>query len=384
MECSNLHSMGIWNNIFKKERQEKEKFVLSIDGGGIRGIIPAQVLARLSEKLDDGIPFYAHFDLIAGTSTGGLIALGLSSPSVTIEKEAKEPYRWTTSEKIKRFRKPEDVFHGIITPAADPRKIVNIYLDHSREIFSSRTRLLGSVFSDKYDSSRFEFFLRTLFHDGKLEDAMVPTMVVSYDSVLGRERILASWNEHREMKLIDAARATSAAPIYFSPKFMNSPDGTPMALLDGGLIANNPALYAYLEAKKLYPDADKITILSLSTSRTRYTFDPSGISGGYSSWAEPVMKIYPNAQMELIDETLHGIKDCEYIRIFSELTREKIKLDDTRGETLALLVSGGNAMADHFDIELTDLAERLKARTDYSHVKLQKPEVPLLSACEDA
>ncbi|MGN0907713.1 MAG: patatin-like phospholipase family protein [Bullifex sp.] len=376
--------MGIWNSIFKKERQENERFVLSIDGGGIRGIIPSQVLSHLSEKLDDGIPFYAHFDLIAGTSTGGLIALGLSSPAATIEKEAKEPYRWTTYEKKKRFRKPVEDFHGIITPAADPGKIAGIYLDHSREIFSSRTRLLGSVFSDKYDSSQFEFFLRTLFHDGKLEDALVPTMVVSYDSILGRERILSSYNEHKGMKLIDAARATSAAPIYFSPKFMNSPDGAPMALLDGGLIANNPALYAYLEAKKLYPDADKITILSLSTSRTKYTFDPSGISGGYSSWAEPVMKIYPNAQMELIDETLRGISDCEYIRIFSCLTREKIKLDDIRPETLALLVSGGNAMADHFDIELTDLAERLKARTDYSQVRLQRPEVPLLSAGEDA
>ena len=57
MECSNLHSMGIWNNIFKKERQAEERFVLSIDGGGIRGIIPARVLARLAEKTDDGIPF---------------------------------------------------------------------------------------------------------------------------------------------------------------------------------------------------------------------------------------------------------------------------------------------------------------------------------------
>ena len=379
MECSNLHSMGIWNNIFKKERQAEERFVLSIDGGGIRGIIPARVLARLAEKTDDGIPFYAHFDLIAGTSTGGLIAMGLSAPSATVEKENREAYSWITTEK-KIFRKPEETFHGVITPAADPEKISDIYLDHAREIFSAKTRLLGSVFSDKYDVTQYEFFLRTLFHDGKLEDALVPTMVVSYDSILGRERILSSYNDLKHIKLIDAARATSAAPIYFRPKMMEGPGGETMALLDGGLIANNPALFAYLEAKKLYPEADKITILSLSTSRTRYTFDPSGISGGYSSWAEPVMKIYPNAQMELIDDTMKGISDCEYIRIFSELTKEKIKLDDTRPETLALLLSGGNAMADRFDIELSDLAERLKARTDYSHVRLQRHELPALPA----
>ena len=379
MECSNLHSMGIWNNIFKKERQAEERFVLSIDGGGIRGIIPARVLARLAEKTDDGIPFYAHFDLIAGTSTGGLIAMGLSAPSATVEKENREAYSWITTEK-KIFRKPEETFHGVITPAADPEKISDIYMDHAREIFSAKTRLLGSVFSDKYDVTQYEFFLRTLFHDGKLEDALVPTMVVSYDSILGRERILSSYNDLKHIKLIDAARATSAAPIYFRPKMMEGPGGETMALLDGGLIANNPSLFAYLEAKKLYPEADKITILSLSTSRTRYTFDPSGISGGYSSWAEPVMKIYPNAQMELIDDTMKGISDCEYIRIFSELTKEKIKLDDTRPETLALLLSGGNAMADRFDIELSDLAERLKARTDYSHVRLQRPELPALPA----
>ena len=76
--------MGIWNNIFKKEIQEEERFILSIDGGGIRGIIPAVVLSYLSSKINDNIPFYAHFDLIAGTSTGGIISLGLALENAEI------------------------------------------------------------------------------------------------------------------------------------------------------------------------------------------------------------------------------------------------------------------------------------------------------------
>ena len=76
--------MRKWKCFSKEKEREKEiRYILSIDGGGIRGIIPAYVIRRLSEELQkhgDERPFYSHFDLIAGTSTGALIALGLSTP----------------------------------------------------------------------------------------------------------------------------------------------------------------------------------------------------------------------------------------------------------------------------------------------------------------
>lgn len=361
--------MGIWNNIFKKEIQEEERFILSIDGGGIRGIIPAVVLSYLSSKINDNIPFYAHFDLIAGTSTGGIISLGLALENAEIQKEKKEDFEYYKKVK-KNIFKSENIFKGLIKPCADPKLIEGIYLDHGKEIFAPRTRLLGSVFSDKYDSASLEFFYRTLFHDSKLKDALVPTMVVSYDSISGRECLLSSYGKYNETLVRDAARATSAAPLYFSPKIMFDEDGCKLALLDGGLIANNPALFAYIEAKKLYPNAKKFTILSLSTARNIYKFNPTGIFGGLSSWAEPVMKIYPNSQMVMTDDTLYSLPDCKYIRIFDEISDEKIKLDDTKPETLQKLHEGGLKLVEKFSQELDDFALRLSERSDYDHVKL--------------
>lgn len=361
--------MGIFNSIFKKEIQEEERFILSIDGGGMRGIIPAVLLSHLSSILDDGIPFYAHFDLIAGTSTGGIIALGLTTPNTNVDKQDLEPFEYYVKQK-KNFFKTENVFKGLIPVNTDPQKIESIYVDHGKEIFAPRTRLLGNVFSDKYDTNSLEFFFRTLFHDQKLDSALVPTVVISYDSLSGRECLLSSYGEYKDVYVRDAARATSAAPLYFSPKTLFNENNERMSLLDGGVIANNPAVFAYLEAKKLYPNAKKFTILSLSTARNIYKFDPTGMFGGLSSWAEPVMKIYPNAQMVLIDDILNGLPDCKYIRIFDEISSEKIKLDDTRVETIQKLKEGGQKLAQKYQEELLDFASSIKKRTNYDHVKL--------------
>ena len=363
--------MGIFNSIFKKEIQEEERFILSIDGGGMRGIIPAVILSHLSKIVDDNIPFYAHFDLIAGTSTGGIIALGLTNPNTTIENEAIEPYEYYITQK-KNFFKTEKIFKGLIMPATNPERIESIYVDHGKEIFSQRTRLLGNVFSDKYDSNNLEFFFRTLFHDEKLKDALVPTMVVSYDSISGRECLLSSYSELSDTYLRDAARATSAAPLYFSPKTLFNKNNERMSLLDGGVIANNPAVFAYLEAKKLYPNAKRFHILSISTARNIYKFDPTGMFGGLSSWAEPIMKIYPNAQMVLIDDILNGLPDCSYVRIFDEISDEKIKLDDTRLETIERLKEGGQKLIEKHQNELNDFAAMLSKRTLFDQVKLSQ------------
>ena len=84
------------------------------------------------------------------------------------------------------------------------------------------------------------------------------------------------------------------------------------------------------------------------------------------------MKIYPNAQMVLIDDILNGLPDCSYVRIFDEISDEKIKLDDTRLETIERLKEGGQKLIEKHQNELNDFAAMLSKRTLFDQVKLSQ------------
>jgi len=367
-------------SIRRKGVQEEERFILAIDGGGVRGIVPAVILSKLSSLLKangDDKPLYSHFDLIAGTSTGGLLSLALSADDSALKREEGEEQPVYCKQK-KRFFREENILQGYIQQAADPASLKQLYISHAKDIFREKSvRLFGSVFTDKYSTSNLESFLKDTFKELKLKDALVPTMVVCYDTISGKAVTLSSFGDFRDMLMIDAARATSAAPLYFAPKYTLSPDGEKMALIDGGVAANNPALLAYIEARHLYPKA-KLHILSLSTASPVYSFDPSSSMGGVSGWAEPISRIYPNAQADLIDTTMRTLPDVSYLRVYAKISEEKIKLDDTRVETLAFLEAGAENIYTQQEEEIKEFAALLSHRTSFDNVRL-KSSVPLIS-----
>lgn len=382
--------MRKWGFGRKDNEPIEERFILSIDGGGVRGIVPATILSVFSDILaetGDDKPLYSHFDLIAGTSTGGLIALGLSAPEVDIEQdEGEDSPVYTSVKKGILKRKKQDILQGYIERAADPACLPDLYLNHAGNIFSPRNRIFKSVFSDKYDTGELEKFLSDTFKDHTIGEALVPTMVVSYDTIAGKAVIISSYSEEfRNLKCIEAARATSAAPLYFAPKFLSDSNGRRMALIDGGVIANNPSLLAYVEARKLYPNAKLFHILSLSTASPVYSYDPSSSSGGVSGWVEPIAHIYPNAQGNLIETTLGAMPDVDYTRIHGKVTDEKIKLDDTRIESLATLKAGAERLAESQRAELEAFAKKLSERKRWDNVKLRSAyqQLPPPSSEED-
>lgn len=195
--------------------------ILSIDGGGIRGVFPAAYLARLEEDLDQ--PLYKYFDLIAGTSTGGIIAIGLAM-------------------------------------GLKAQKILELYESRGPEIFSQQRKgLCGWIerkikeakwcaWGPKYNAGGLQVALTDVFEDRKIGDAKTRLMIPAWHRETGtvyvfktahHERLSADYKDFAR----DAAMATASAPTYFQ-EFITARD---VGLVDGGIWANNPTGIAVAE-----------------------------------------------------------------------------------------------------------------------------------------
>ena len=199
--------------------------VLSIDGGGIRGIIPALVLDYL--EIESGKPISELFDLAVGTSSGGIIALGLAQAGA----DGKPKYT--------------------------ARDLAEFFEKSGRKIFEKTVwrniRSAGGVLDERYSARPLEAALRKYYADTRLGDTLGSTMVTSYDIEERRTLFLKSWHpDHETVLCRDAARATSAAPTYFEPAYIDV-QGNQRALIDGGVFVNSPVVSSYAEALKLFP-----------------------------------------------------------------------------------------------------------------------------------
>lgn len=317
----------------ERAEREKERFILCVDGGGMRGIIPVVVLQRLEKLLKErGVnkPLAKCFDLIAGTSTGGLIALSLTIPNP--------------------FMKDDQVDLNVLRES---------YLEMGRFIFPqvqgpghTIVKSLLMLASYKYSPAGLEKLLKSWFSDVELSSSEVPVMIIAYDLKTGKDYVMRSWDEDCTIKAREAARATSAAPTYFPPFNYGS-----HVLVDGGVIANNPAMFAYAEAKKRWPESKRITVFSISTGTSNHTMDKNSGSG-LLSWAEHIVPLYSSAQKRSVDFLLNGLPGTDYIR-FDQKLAEKISMDETDPHVLMKLVEYADKLCNEKKEELSSLAERL-------------------------
>lgn len=227
--------------------------ILSIDGGGIRGIYPAHILRCIEERLQ--INLLESFDMIAGTSTGSIIAAGIA----------------------------------VGVPAAD---IVKMYKQHGAEIFRRKSflfpgRSIQPIFESVYDAQCLENVLSEVFKDKTLGGIKIPLLIPSTDIGNGCVHVLKSsyskeFTRDNNVLLKDAILASCSAPTYFDPHRLNE-----YLLADGGLWANNPALAATIDAqKRLGAAQDDIQILSIGTghSKTIYGTNVSRKWGLINGW----------------------------------------------------------------------------------------------------
>ncbi|EXJ13885.1 patatin-like phospholipase family protein [Imhoffiella purpurea] len=193
--------------------------ILTIDGGGVRGIIPVVWLERLERHLE--APAHTHFDMFAGTSIGAIIACALA-----MGMNAREVHDiWVNSAHL-AFAKP-----GCLR-------------DYGRR-WANRAGLAA-----KYDSAGLEDMLHGIFHDLCLGELRTPTLALSYDIQAMQVHVFSSAREdHKPLPVWEVCRASTAAPLFFDPHMMVCDDsGTEHPMADGGLTANNPVVLAISEA----------------------------------------------------------------------------------------------------------------------------------------
>lgn len=328
-------------NSFKKSTNE-ERFILCLDGGGMRGVIAATIIKHIDnlfKELGSDKPFYSHFDLISGTSTGGMIALGVAAGGV----------------------KGSPLYNE--SAQLDIKKIVDLYLDYGSIIFPKSQSFLklssiGQLFSEKYDDLSFNQLLDELFGSLTMSDAKVPTMVVTYNLTDDTPYLISSYN-NADLLIKTAARSTSAAPTYFSPVKIEDPIlNKTLELVDGGVVANNPVLYAYSEAKKLYPDAKKFNILSISTSSRAFKVELNRAGSGVIGWLDPsqgapIYRLYASSQMQTSNFIASSLADVEYLRIHKEL-KHHVKLDETDTKSLNYLIAQADKIYLSYEEQLRD------------------------------
>ena len=231
-------------HVENEEMKQPKRRILCVDGGGILGVFPAAFLAELEQHLDN--PIGSYFDLIVGTSTGGIIAIGLS-----LGHRASE--------------------------------IVDLYEKNGPEIFGTKSSTLHNVFlrklfclrrlyKNKYNSESLCAALREIFGDKRIGDAKTRLVIPAWNPVDRRVYIYKTAHHPRlktdyRSSVVDAAMATSAAPTYFRHHITQHDVG----LLDGGIWANNPVAIAVVEAISLLGwSGNSLNILSLGCLEETY------------------------------------------------------------------------------------------------------------------
>ncbi len=297
--------------------------ILSIDGGGIRGIIPAMVLAHLEEVTGKRVA--EQFDLLAGTSTGGIIALALTLP-------------------------------GDDGPAWSARDLVDLYEREGPKIFSRsvwhRIRSVEGTVEERYPQAGIEAVLEQYFGDRRLSEALAPVIVTAYELESRQPFFFKSrkavTDPAYDFPLRQVARATSAAPTYFEPlKLETSEPVGYYALVDGGVFANNPAMCAWAEASAGGVPADA-KLLSLGTGELTRPIRYDDAKGwGLLEWARPVIDVVMDGVSDATDYQLREMMGAErYLRLTTTLDIGNDDMDDASQTNLHALKVQGQKLVD--------------------------------------
>lgn len=289
--------------------------ILSLDGGGVRGLVTCRWLEGVDAALGAAgkgrIP--ERFDLLAGSSTGAMIACAL----------------------------------GI---GLAPARIAELYRMHRHAIFPGVARRLWSRLgrvlehgpsAPRYDGRGLEHVLREVFGNARLGDLARPTLVTAYDTIGRKPVVFKSFKpEHAGLAVWEVCRASAAAPTYFPAHGMTF-EGRLHALIDGGVVANNPTACAIAEALRKDRRVDRsedLVVLSVGSGERNRPIDlRAAREWGALEWAIPIVDVLFDASSDSVDYIAHQLVGDGYFRLQTELVVGLDDLDDTSETNLLAL-----------------------------------------------
>lgn len=324
-------------------KSDSGKFrVLSIDGGGIRGIIPSKVLAGLERELhhaEPGKKLYEHFDLICGTSTGAILAIAIAL--------------------------------GI--PASD---LVDFYKNNATSIFPRwyykvLPRSTRAIFTSIYSNKQLRRKLEQIYKSANggnpplLKDLKTRVCIPTFNGNDGQINVLKTphLDEYKRDFMLpahDVALSSASAPVYFPPhtfRFSNEyGNGVNINMIDGGVFANNPAMIGLLEAtEKLGVPVERISLLSLGTGKGKHIIKTGWKPKDIWYWLLPkprLLDIVLDSQAQITEQYIQFTlrvavksgKTFDYLRIQYDLGGDIIDLNASSKKDIQRLEAIGDEL----------------------------------------
>ena len=323
--------------------------ILSIDGGGIKGIISAIVIERFERILrqrtgNPELKIADSFDLIAGTSTGAILAGIYLCPG-----ENGRP-KYSASDALK------------------------LYVENGEFIFKRglawKLRTLFGVSGPKYSNRNLKALLADYLGDLKIGEFVKPCLITSYDMGMGSPTIFTSWVQKAGKHNIyakDALIASAAAPTYFPPVRIESKSNENSFFIDGGVFSNNPAICAVSEALRFTENhrLEDIALLSVGNVRTDENYEyEKAVNFGLLKWVLPVVDIMMDGSVQIVDEQLAAMyrsveRPWQYLRVDAGglLHGDAPRMDDAGSENIEKLLEMGKQLAYEAEHKLRKFAE---------------------------
>ena len=315
--------------------------VLSIDGVGVRGIIPARILQEIETRTNK--PISKLFNIVSGTSTGGLLTLAITKPD------------------------------GQGNPEFSAEYLVRLYMERSKEIFAKpsiirKIKTGFGLWGSKYDRAAYDEILLQIFKDNLLSQSLCPVFIPIYS--LGNSKpfiastYFAARNKENDFYLRDIAGAASAAPTYFDPKKFRSPNGTTIYQgVDGGIYANNPELIGVTGVYLVHPSFEigNIILLSLGTGDTVKNNQNSGNDGDIG-WLKnkDIIGNMMDAESAIAETAVTAmLKNSNHFRFQLHLPSELADMDNSNHNNLNALLEAAEDFIQQNTYSIDNLCKKL-------------------------
>lgn len=314
---------------FEESRKKVQNVrILSIDSGGVRGVMPITALNLLEKRTAQ--PISKLFSMVGGTSVGSLITALLTTPSDTDSSKQK----WS---------------------AKKTGKILAILAEDVLQ--------LGHSWKSLYDANTLELYAKTLFGDSKFSDSIIPSVSVTFDCLKLQPKIICSWDKDEIFRTSDVVLASTALPIALEPRYIspvNSESAHKKYFVADGFFggAGNPTKILLEKAKEYYPNAKTFEVVSLGSGTMKFST--------YSEALNPYnvfLKIadiginLANAEPRDIQDAFNG----HYTRINPTVTKNGWAFDGSAQNINHLIQDTKDYLQEDIKTEFDELIDRLKS-----------------------